>query len=136
MSPPTPAILAADVAVEHHRRRLHQLLCRGETYRGTYPDDVNIKSEWPHLEAITDPAAFDVELVRARTEYNAVRLHEAIGYVTPNDEHTGRGEAIRPARRDGPDRARQHRLDYHGRASINPTGGRHALGNYSRHLCG
>jgi hypothetical protein len=55
MSPPTPAILAADVAVEHHRRRLHQLLCRGETYRGTYPDDVNIKSEWPHLEAITDP---------------------------------------------------------------------------------
>ena len=39
------------------------------------------------------------ELDRVRRDYNAVRLHEGIGYVTPNDEHEGRGEAIRQARR-------------------------------------
>ena len=74
------------------------------------------------LETITDPATLDVELERVRMEYNTVRLHEAIGYVTPDDEHTGRGEAIRQARRDGLDRARQRRLDYHRRTSTNPTG--------------
>ena len=65
----------------------------------------HVKDEWPHLEAITDPTTLEAELARVRTEYNAVRLHEAIGYVTPNDEHAGRGEAIRQARRDGLDRA-------------------------------
>ena len=30
-----------------------------------------------------------------------MRLHAAIGYVTPDDEHDGRGDAIRRARRDG-----------------------------------
>ncbi len=51
--------------------------------------------------AITDPAVLAAELERVRHHYNAVRLHEAIGYVTPNDEHEGRGDAIRAARRDG-----------------------------------
>jgi putative transposase len=41
------------------------------------------------------------ELERVRQHYNNTRLHEAIGYVTPNDEHQGRGEIIRQARIDG-----------------------------------
>jgi transposase InsO family protein len=73
----------------------------------------HIKGEWPHLEAISDPVELDRELDRVRADYNGVRLHEAIGYVTPNDEHEGRGEQIRQARRDGMARARQARLDHH-----------------------
>ena len=70
-----------------------------------------IKGEWPHLEDIADPAVLETELARVRVEYNTVRLHESIGYVTPDDEHYGRGEAIREARRQGLERARQQRLE-------------------------
>jgi transposase InsO family protein len=72
----------------------------------------HLKREWPHLERLDDPAVLDTELTRIRTEYNTVRLHEAIGYVTPNDEHHGRGPAIRRARSAGMKRARQDRIDY------------------------
>jgi putative transposase len=34
------------------------------------------------------------------------------GYVTPDDEHEGRGDAIRQARRDGLARAQQARIAY------------------------
>jgi putative transposase len=61
----------------------------------------HIKIEWPHLCRLTDPATLAAELERVRRHYNAVRLHEGIGYVTPNDEHEGRGDKIRAARRDG-----------------------------------
>ncbi len=71
-----------------------------------------IKAEWPHLLAITAPAVLRAELDVVRTEYNTTRLHSSIGYITPEDEHTGRGEGIRQARRDGLDRARQTRLAY------------------------
>jgi len=72
----------------------------------------HVKGEWPHLEKITDPGELAAELDRVRAEYNGVRLHASIGYVTPDDEHEGRGDAIRKARRDGLERARQERLDY------------------------
>jgi putative transposase len=72
----------------------------------------HVKTEWPHLEAIADPGELDAELARVRTEYNTVRLHAGIGYVTPDDEHDGRGDAIRQARRDGLERARQARIAY------------------------
>jgi putative transposase len=75
----------------------------------------HIKTEWPHLEDIADPVVLESELARVRVEYNTVRLHEAIGYVTPDDEHHGRGEAIREARRQGLARAREERLAYHRR---------------------
>jgi transposase InsO family protein len=51
----------------------------------------HVKAEWPHLNAIRDPAVLRAELAVVRERYNSVRLHAGIGYVTPNDEHEGRG---------------------------------------------
>jgi putative transposase len=73
----------------------------------------HVKQEHPHLLSITDPAMLAAELERVRSHYNGVRLHEAIGYVTPNDEHEGRGDAIRAARRDGMRDADQQRRAWH-----------------------
>jgi transposase InsO family protein len=73
----------------------------------------HIKAEWPHLDSIEEPAVLRAELALIRVQYNTVRLHAGIGYVTPDDEHEGRGPAIRKARRTGLDRARQRRLAYH-----------------------
>jgi transposase InsO family protein len=70
----------------------------------------HLKGDWPHLTGITDPAALDTELARIRTEYNTVRLHASIGYVTPDDEHHGRGPGIRRARAAGLKRARAERI--------------------------
>jgi putative transposase len=72
----------------------------------------HVKTEWPELEKVRDPAQLITDLEQVRHEYNTVRLHASIGYVTPDDEHHGRADAIRAARRDGMARARQHRLDY------------------------
>lgn len=71
-----------------------------------------MKGEWPHLEHIRDGAELDAELARVREHYNTVRLSAAVGYVTPCDEHEGRGEQIRQDRRDGLARARTNRIDY------------------------
>jgi putative transposase len=73
----------------------------------------HVKTDWPHLETITEPQILGAELERVRVEYNSVRLHAAIGYVTPDDEHEGRGDAIRAARRRGLERADQARRAYH-----------------------
>jgi putative transposase len=70
----------------------------------------HLKGDWPHLIGITDPAALDAELARIRTEYNTVRLHASVGYVTPDDEHHGRGPQIRRARSAGLKRARAQRI--------------------------
>ena len=78
----------------------------------------HVKGEWPHLEKIRDPGEPGLELDRGRAGYNTVRLHAAIGYVTPGDEHQGRGEAIRQARRDGIARARLNRITYRRSATI------------------
>jgi putative transposase len=72
----------------------------------------HVKGEWPHLEKIRDSGELDAELERVRHEYNTVRLHAAIGYVTPDDEHEGRGDTIRQARRDGLTQARLDRIAY------------------------
>ena len=75
----------------------------------------HLKAEYPHLLAIRDPATLRAELAIARAHYNSVRLHQGLGYVTPNDEHERRGEAIRKARQTGLEQARLHRLAWHRR---------------------
>ncbi len=42
--------------------------------------------------------------------YDTVRLHEGFGYVTPDDEHHGRGKAIRAARRADQSAGQQQQL--------------------------
>jgi len=72
----------------------------------------HVKGEWPHLLEIRDPAVLVAELDQVRREYNTVRLHAGIGYVTPDDEHEQRGDAIRKARREGLQAARAARIAY------------------------
>jgi transposase InsO family protein len=105
------------MAIAQHRGRPHTPTDQAwiESFFG------HIKGEWPHLEEITDPVVLDAELARVRMVYNTVRLHEAIGYVTPDDEHHGRGETIREARRHGLARARNQRLAYHRRTITTST---------------
>jgi len=73
----------------------------------------HIKIDYPHLLAIEDPATLRAELAIVREHYNTIRLHAGIGYVTPDDEHQGRGEAIRKAREAGLEQARLRRLATH-----------------------
>jgi putative transposase len=73
----------------------------------------HVKAEYPHLLAIRDPATLRDELAHVRGHYNGVRLHQGIGYVTPDDEHDGRGDAIRKAREAGLEQARLRRLAHH-----------------------
>lgn len=103
------------MAIAQHHGRPHTPTDQAwiETFFG------HIKGEWPHLNDICDPILLEDELDRVRSEYNSVRLHEAIGYVTPDDEHYGRGEHIREARRQGLQRARQQRLNHNRRNTNN-----------------
>jgi transposase InsO family protein len=73
----------------------------------------HLKHEWPHLCTLTGPADLARELDAVRHQYNHVRLHAGIGYVTPADEHQGRGPQLRHARRVGLARAREQRIAYH-----------------------
>lgn len=70
----------------------------------------HLKGEHPYLDTITDPAVMTRELEIRRAHYNAVRLHEGIGYVTPDDEHHGRGQIIRDTRTTGLKKARANRI--------------------------
>jgi putative transposase len=73
----------------------------------------HVKGEWSHLDLIKDPEVLRAELELVRQEYNGTRLHASLGYVTPDDEHEGRGPAIRRARKEGLAAARARRIDYH-----------------------
>ena len=81
----------------------------------------HVKTEWPHLEKITDPNTLRAELDIARHDYNTRRLHASLGYVTPDDEHQGRGQRIRQARQDGLNRARLTRIAYPSQQQTQPA---------------
>lgn len=70
----------------------------------------HLKTENPHLDKLTDPAELAAELENRKEHYNTLRLHEGIGYVTPDDEHHGRGDAIRDARRARLSQAHRNRV--------------------------
>jgi putative transposase len=70
----------------------------------------HIKDEFPHLDKTADPGELEAELDRIRGFYNTVRLHQSLGYATPEDEHTGRAEAVRAARRAKLQAAQQARI--------------------------
>ena len=80
----------------------------------------HLKTEAPQLTAIADPAALGAELDAIRIHYNSMRLHAGIGYVTPDDEHQGRGAHIRLARAEGLRRARRRRIAYHRKHNHKP----------------
>ena len=84
----------------------------------------HLKIEQPHLELISDIEVLRVALEQQRVHYNTVRLHAGIGYVTPDQEHRGQGPAVRAARRDGLNRARQQRITYNRKQP--PRGPHHA----------
>ncbi|WP_419855449.1 hypothetical protein [Candidatus Poriferisodalis sp.] len=48
-----------------------------------------------------------------------MRPHQAIGYLTPDDEHHHRGQTIREARRQRLQRARQQQLEHNRRNTNN-----------------
>jgi hypothetical protein len=73
----------------------------------------------PPGKAIDDPGVLAAELDRVRHEYNTVRLHVGIGYVTPDDEHEGRGARTRKARLEGMRQSRADRIAYRRRHPIN-----------------
>jgi putative transposase len=73
----------------------------------------HLKMERPRLLAIEDSEALRAELAVLRSQHSGVRLHAGIGYVIPDDEHEGRGQAIRKARDAGLEEARLRRLAYH-----------------------
>lgn len=73
----------------------------------------HVKADWPQLDRIRDPEVLRAELAEVRHQYNTIRLHAGIGYVTPADEHDGRGPRIRAARKRGLRQARWARITYH-----------------------
>ena len=76
ISTDTRAFMAAVAIAQHHGRpRTPTDQAWIESFFG------HIKGEWPHLCDIDDPALLETELHRVRSDYNNIRLHEAIGYV-------------------------------------------------------
>lgn len=70
----------------------------------------HVKGEFPHLDKIEDPGELERELLRIQDFYDTVRLHQSLGYVTPEEEHHGLGPVIRKARRVGLEQAHAARV--------------------------
>ena len=72
----------------------------------------HIKTEWPHLEKITDPNTLRAELDIARHDYNTRRLHASLGLRNPRRRtpRTRTAHPPGPPRRPQPGPPRPHRL--------------------------
>ena len=125
----TRAFVALKAIAQHHGRpHTPQDQAWIESFFG------HVKGEWPHLEVITDPTLLETESARVRAEYNSVRLHEAIGYVTPNTNTKAAAKPSgRPAATASTVRASAAWTTI--AAPPSPLGRCHELGNFSRHLC-
>jgi hypothetical protein len=75
----------------------------------------HVKTDWPHLDRIDDPAVLRAELERVRHDYNTRRLHACTQSATspPTTSTRAGGPAIRRARGDGLAAARKKRIAYH-----------------------
>jgi putative transposase len=118
MTPKATAVFMASVCIARHFGR-----------PGTPNDQAwiesffgHIKDEFPHLDLIGDLGDLEAELDRIRVRYNTVRLHQGIGYVTPDDEHHGRGQAIRDARVTGMRDAQEARIAFRRLLRQDPEG--------------
>lgn len=84
--------------------------------------DVASAQPWPCARSHSTSVGGRVpRRVDAATKAGGVRLHQGIGYACPDDEHEGRGEAIRRAREAGLEQARLRRLARHRAERENTT---------------
>jgi transposase InsO family protein len=75
----------------------------------------HVKADWPHLDRIPDPEVLRAELAVVRNDYNTVRLHAGIGYVTPPTSTTAAAHASEPpanADSDTPAGPASHTINY------------------------
>ncbi len=71
------------------------------------------KYEWLRFQEVLSFHQLEALIGRFVTYYNEGRYHGAIGYVTPQQRHTGQDEAIRQQRQRRKEQARQRRLAIH-----------------------
>ena len=83
------------------------------TRHGSRPCSATSKPSGPTSRRSPTPTRCEQNSTTPDTTTTPERLHASLGYVTPDDEHQGRGDTIRQARQDGLNRARLTRIAYH-----------------------
>lgn len=78
------------------------------------------KYDWLRFQEVFSFHQLEALIAQFVTYYNERRYHGAIGYVTPQQRHTGQDEPVRQARQQRKDQARQLRLETH-RSPILPS---------------
>jgi len=71
------------------------------------------KYDWLRFQEVLSFHQLEALIAQFVTYYNERRYHGAIGYVTPQQRHTGQDEPVRQARQQRKDQARQLRLATH-----------------------
>lgn len=71
------------------------------------------KYDWLRFQEVCSFHQLETLIGQFVTYYNERRYHGAIGYVTPQQRHTGQDESVRQARQQRKAQARQLRLEVH-----------------------